>query len=377
MASLTALIAPQASPPQGATETVQGATETARDASSRTLAVQVAANPAPQGPIMPQVALPPPNKAAGTVTLPDAPPPSDPPRPLAVAPAAEPTPQAPPTPGGTYAAAPSDPGLTKSDPSAQRSEPQPTSKPASSPSAVPATSHAATAAAEADSKSPAQSTTAAASTTAVPANAGVTADGGQSSDMQDGRSRRDGGAAFAPTDAAAKTDAAAPGAAIDQPQTVQASTAAAQARATPQTVAHLAAQIVSKAGSAKATQFDVALDPQGLGRVNVSLRIASDGTLSAAMAFDTPQAAAELRARSDELQRALAQAGFNVADGALSFDVSGDRGRQSGRQSAWANLDFGADAFSSPLSLSTDTAPSAAQLISALRASRSGVDIRI
>jgi len=50
------------------------------------------------------------------------------------------------------------------------------------------------------------------------------------------------------------------------------------------------------------------------------------------MAFDNPQAAAELRGRANELTRALEQAGFDVAGG-LSFDVAGDPGR-SGRDGA-------------------------------------------
>lgn len=380
MAGLMALLAPLAAPPQTTTPVVP-------DTTPRSLAMQIAAraiaaaDTASQGPlILPRIGsaspdtLAPatpaaPDKAAATVTLPDAAV-SAPPKALAAALPTAATPK--PATLDTPAVTEPDPKLIETDPSAQPSSPQPAPKLLSSPTA-PAISHAATAQAD----TPAQGSSAAASTAAVPAGAGVTTDGGQGSDMADGRSRRESGAAVPPTDVAAKADAAAPAVAIDQPQSLQASAAAAQARATPQTVAHLAAQIVSKAGSAKATQFDVALDPQGLGRVNVSLRIASDGTLSAAMSFDTPQAAAELRARSDELQRALSQAGFNVADGALSFDVSGDSARQGGRQRAWTQLDFGADAFSAPLSLSTDAAPSATQLIAALRASRSGVDIRI
>src|SRR6185312_4951227 len=92
----------------------------------------------------------------------------------------------------------------------------------------------------------------------------------------------------------------------------------------PETVANLAAQIVKKLG-ARTTQFDLQLDPAGLGRVNVRVEINADGRISAAMSFDNPQAASELRSRSNELQRALAQSGFDVSGG-MSFDVAQDQG---------------------------------------------------
>ena len=211
--------------------------------------------------------------------------------------------------------------------------------------------------------------------TAASANAGGGDLSGQGGDTPSG-----GDKALAPKVEAAVTSGAGPDTtgqpAVAGPAAAQAHTAATAPAATPQTVAHLAAQIVARAGGARTTQFDVALDPQGLGRVNVSLRIAADGTMSAAMSFDTPQAAAELRARSDELQRALTQAGFNVADGALTFDVAGDSARQGRGQNARSLFDF-AGGLAGP-GLPADTPPTGAQLIAAYRASRAGgVDIRI
>ena len=63
----------------------------------------------------------------------------------------------------------------------------------------------------------------------------------------------------------------------------------------------------------------MALTPEGLGQVDVSLDIDADGKLVARMAFDNPLAATELRGRADELRRQLQDAGFAVADDALSF----------------------------------------------------------
>jgi hypothetical protein len=154
--------------------------------------------------------------------------------------------------------------------------------------------------------------------------------------------------------------------------------AAAAARATPETVANLAGQIVKKLGG-RSTQFDLQLDPAGLGKVNVRIEINADGRVSAAMSFDTPQAAAELRARANELQRALAQSGFDVSGG-LSFDVTQDQGRGSGQQNAFQNNDnsgrqaFRGRAFAAALETAGDAAQAA--LIDR-RATPSGVDVRI
>ena len=98
-------------------------------------------------------------------------------------------------------------------------------------------------------------------------------------------------------------------------------------RGSPETVAALSAEIVKKA-DAKTTRFDVALTPEGLGKVDVRIEIGRDGALTASMRFDTVHAAQELRGKAHELRQALADAGFNVADNALKFDVSSQNGGQ-------------------------------------------------
>ena len=113
------------------------------------------------------------------------------------------------------------------------------------------------------------------------------------------------------------------------PQTLQ--TAALLVKSGPQTVASLAGQIVSKFDG-KTTRFDVELHPLDLGRVDVRLEVGAGGQISAAMSFDNPQAASDMRARSADLQKALENAGFNLSGG-LSFDVAGGRGQGSGRNS--------------------------------------------
>ena len=153
--------------------------------------------------------------------------------------------------------------------------------------------------------------------------------------------------------------------------------AAAALRASPQTVATLAAQIARKLDG-RSSRFDVQLDPAGLGKVDVRIEIGASGRMTAAMSFDTPQAAAELRARAGELQKALEQAGFDLSGG-MSFDVAGEggRGAQARQDEAGqsANAAFRGRAFQAALETGGEAvAPNPLNL---RRTTPDGVDIRI
>ena len=156
-----------------------------------------------------------------------------------------------------------------------------------------------------------------------------------------------------------------------------------EARAGPQTVAHLAAQIVKKL-EGRSTQFDVALNPEGMGRVDVRIEIGAQGRLTASMSFENPQAAAELRIRAGELQKALEQAGFDVSGG-LRFDVAADRGHGQAGQGQFgqdAQNNGGAwrgKAFQAALDSADQTADAALSggLNLQRRTLMSGVDVRI
>ena len=147
-------------------------------------------------------------------------------------------------------------------------------------------------------------------------------------------SEASGGAVSMPEASAAGAAESAPSStpAPSAPVQLQAANAATPAaapapvRGSPETVAALSAEIIKKA-DAKTTRFDVALTPDGLGKVDVRIEIARDGALTASMRFDTVHAAQELRGKAHELRQALADAGFNVADNALSFDVSSQGGQ--------------------------------------------------
>ncbi|MBB5747515.1 flagellar hook-length control protein FliK [Brevundimonas variabilis] len=112
-------------------------------------------------------------------------------------------------------------------------------------------------------------------------------------------------------------------------------------RATIETTAQLAAQITHRLAG-QSTRFELGLTPEGLGRVDVTLDIDSDGQLSARLAFDNPLAATELRGRADDLRRQLEDAGFTVARDALEFssrDSSSGGGTDRRQQRATAYAD--------------------------------------
>jgi hypothetical protein len=148
--------------------------------------------------------------------------------------------------------------------------------------------------------------------------------------------------------------------------------AAALVRGSPETVASLAAEIARKLES-RNTRFEIALDPLGLGMVNVSVDIGADGRISAQMAFERPEAAAELRGRGQELQRALEQAGFDLSKGGLSFEHGS--GRERPGQDQPRGQQARAQAFQAAL-LAADSADTLPANPLRLR-DRAGLDVRI
>jgi len=150
-------------------------------------------------------------------------------------------------------------------------------------------------------------------------------------------------------------------------------------RGSPETVANLAAQMIKKL-EGRSTRFDLELNPQGLGRVDVRIEIGAHGHMTAAMLFDNASAAQDVKSRAAELQRALEQAGFDLSGG-ISFDVAGDRGQQQGQ--AWQDQGdtghaFRGQAFRAALETAGEVADAATH--GALRLRRgvnAGLDLRI
>lgn len=152
---------------------------------------------------------------------------------------------------------------------------------------------------------------------------------------------------------------------------------------TPATAPHLAAEI-SRKFEGKSAQFDISLTPEGLGKVDVKITINARGEVSAAMKFDNPQAAAELKGRTAELQRALEQSGFSLSQEGISFTDGQGQGfgaQQQASQQNWqetARRTAQSRLFQDTNDLADASALRVAEASSAYsRRSNTGIDVRI
>jgi len=94
-------------------------------------------------------------------------------------------------------------------------------------------------------------------------------------------------------------------------------------RATVETLSAMAVQVSRKLSEGN-TKFAVELHPADLGKVEVTLSIARDGTTTAHLKFDTPVTAAAFQAQEGELRHQLAQTGLNLDSGSLTFSSRDD-----------------------------------------------------
>lgn len=143
-------------------------------------------------------------------------------------------------------------------------------------------------------------------------------------------------------------------------------------RATVETTALIAAQIQNRLNG-RSTRFEMALTPEGLGRVDVSLEIDRDGNLAARLAFDNPAAAADLRGRADELRRQLELAGLHLESDALLFT---ERDPSSGGH-AFSGFDRKPFTRAAALNAETDGASAGAAVWQPLTLARDRVDLKV
>jgi hypothetical protein len=94
------------------------------------------------------------------------------------------------------------------------------------------------------------------------------------------------------------------------------------AEVTPATISDLASQTAAQSVTGGVKSFQIVLNPEGLGQVNVSVSIGDDGQLSAAFAFEKPESTTALSAHAEDLHQALAQSGFAVSKTGLSFTTA-------------------------------------------------------
>lgn len=79
-------------------------------------------------------------------------------------------------------------------------------------------------------------------------------------------------------------------------------------------------------------RFDIRLDPEELGRIDVSLQIDKDGGIRASIAAEKPEALQLIVREARSLEQAFDQAGFRRDNDALSFSLSDQREFAQGRQ---------------------------------------------
>ena len=91
----------------------------------------------------------------------------------------------------------------------------------------------------------------------------------------------------------------------------------------PQTVQALAARIAARAVEGGRV-FDIRLDPAELGRVEVRLELGTDNSVRALLSAERAETLAELQRSARDLEKALSEAGLDLAEDGLSFSLSDD-----------------------------------------------------
>ena len=77
----------------------------------------------------------------------------------------------------------------------------------------------------------------------------------------------------------------------------------------------------------RAQRFEVRLDPAELGRIDVRIEVGSDKKVRALLAAHDSAALNDLMRGQRALERMLADAGVDVAEGGITFEMAGDQGR--------------------------------------------------
>jgi len=107
----------------------------------------------------------------------------------------------------------------------------------------------------------------------------------------------------------------------------------------------------------RAQRYEVRLDPAELGRVDVRIEVGADKKVHAVLAAHDSAALSDLMRGQRTLERALNDAGFDLAEGGIRFELSSDQGRNpannsngndgNGRSNVWRGfntLDVAVDA---------------------------------
>jgi len=149
-------------------------------------------------------------------------------------------------------------------------------------------------------------------------------------------------------------------------------------RFAPHTAQHLAGQITRQFNNGQRV-FDIRLDPAELGKVDVRLELRADNRVHAVLSAERPETLAELQRAARDLERSLNEAGLELAEDGLTFQMRDEGGDTPGsqRDSSATTMPIFAEGGGSGL---TDeaTAPIVQQSkYGFLLSRRSGVDMRV
>ena len=110
---------------------------------------------------------------------------------------------------------------------------------------------------------------------------------------------------------------------------------------------------ISKQAKDGVDNITVKLNPQELGRVEIKLEVAKDGSVSATITAENKDTLAMLQKDSGSLVKALSDAGLSTDAGSMNFNLRGDgqqqqfagnsNSQQNGGRARWAALNSGAD----------------------------------
>lgn len=123
--------------------------------------------------------------------------------------------------------------------------------------------------------------------------------------------------------------------------TPQAQTASASAAQVGPATMQVATRFIERFDG-RAQRFEVRLDPAELGRVDIRIEVGADKKVHAVLAAHDSAALSDLMRGSKALEKALGDAGIDIADGGLKFELATDAGNLGGgqnRSSAWNGSD--------------------------------------
>jgi flagellar hook-length control protein FliK len=119
-------------------------------------------------------------------------------------------------------------------------------------------------------------------------------------------------------------------------ETARATPTPAVLQAAPAATVQVYNRIIERADG-RAQRFDIRLDPAELGRVDVRIEIGADRKVHAVLAAHDSAALSDLMRGQRALERALADAGIDLADNGLRFELARDNGSGSANQQRDSN----------------------------------------